>query len=224
MHKLKILLIFMLFVFNLPTIMAVGFGEESLIKSYLKIYFERLSDKEAILRLESENLDWSKAILYNESIDNTTGEIIGFDIWNEKIDLIFIRQLGNYTDVQFLILECNEMANFSNKWEKCIEQRNELMLSLENEMINKSEYYEMETNLTTQTEKYKNDYINFEKSKIEEITKLKSENETLKTHRQYGWGIGIVGFIVASYTLWKYTGFGKRKHQEEMEISRDTTI
>ena len=32
--------------------------------------------------------------------------------WEEDIELIIIRTAGNYTEAQFAIQECNDMANF----------------------------------------------------------------------------------------------------------------
>jgi len=212
-------LLFGIFVIILMLPTVITLGDESLIRTTIKIKFDKLDQNEAILTIEGENLQWSRTIFYNSS-ENATGLS---DSWIEDIELILIRTLGNYSEVQYAILECNQMANFSYEWRECVELNNQLDIMIINEMINKTIYESEKANLTAERDKWRRDYELLGLTKDNEISSLTKEKEDLETWNQRWKYIGIAGIIAIGYVLRKYKGWGKRKSQEEQEFPKDTS-
>jgi len=200
--------------------LVVALGDESLIRTDIKIKFDKLGRDEAILTIEGENLQWSKTIFYNSS-ENATGLP---DSWVEEIEIVLIRTLGNYSEVQYAILECNQMANFSQEWRECIELNNQLDIMIINEMINRSIYESEKANLTEEKNKWEKDYELLKTTKDNEISDLTEEKEDLETWNSRLKWIGIAGIAIICWYLYKYKGLFRRKSQEEQEFPKDTSV
>jgi len=200
--------------------------DKSVMRTEIQVTFDRNSPDEAVLTIDGENLHWSKTIKYNDSVkDNETGEVYGLPAtWNENLEILMVREFGNYTDVQYEILRCNEMANFSNQWLLCRDQRDYFELQMMNNMINKTIYDDDVSNLTIERNNWENKYNTETTNLNDDISTLTKKNTTLTQQRNYGWLIGIAGLAVGGYLLYRYKGFGKRKSQEEKEFPRDHSI
>lgn len=166
-------------------------------------------------------------IKYNSTVNNITNSSEGLHIFDGDnnllpvrgtwINIIVSKQFGNTTDLFDIVETCNEMANFSAKWELCIKQRTDLELLIANELINKSDV----DNLTTEVSSLQSQYNDCSITKTSEVKKLNDEINELTKNRNWGFLIGGAGIVLALYFLNKYRGFGKRKHQEETEFPRD---
>ncbi len=221
----KLILFSLIFLFTLTTITTVLAWEESLIKVPIRIKWDVDDKNTARIVIEGENLQWSKTIHYDTTINNDTNQTIGLpSAWIEDLEIILIRKFGNYTDVQYAIMECNKMANFSDKWEMCLEQRTYFELQILNEMVNKSDYENLENNLSIKIDEWKTKYSSDTSSKDTEITVLTEERDRLTSQKTRWQWIGIIGVCVAAYLGHKYKGWGKRKQEEETELPKDTSV
>jgi len=220
----KLILFSLIFLLALTTITTVLAWEESLIKVPIKIKWDVDDKNTARIVIEAENLQWSRTIYYNNTINKATNQSDGLpSSWIEDLEIILIRKFGNYTDVQYAISECNKMANFSDKWAACLEQRTNFELQILNEMINISEHNNITTNLTTKIAEWKERYGSDTSSKDTEITALTKERDTCSSQKTKWQWIGVVGVAVAGYLGHKYKGWGKRKQEEETELPKDTS-
>ena len=209
----------------IPNVIAT---EEQIITTDITLHFDKTANNEAIITISGENLQWSKTINFDHTIDttdNSTNESIGFpNSFVEELQIILLRELGNITDVRYEIFRCNEMANFSHLWELCIRQRTDFELMIANDMIYKTNFSEMEGNLTTKFTNLESEYETYKASKDAAMLVKDTRIEDLERHRQFGWGIGIISLGVAIYLLNKYQGFGKRKQQIETEFPKDVAV
>ena len=215
MKKLYILVLILL----IPLVM--GFSEESLLTTDLKVRFEREGFDIGRIVVTGENLEWNKVIYFNQTIPENLTEPVGFGPeWDEELEIIMLRRLGNYSDVQYAIIQCNQMANFSNEWRSCMDDRNVLELHIMDNMVNKTEYEGLEENITEQITSL-NSQIS---TKTSEITTLEEEKKKLEQQRQYGWILAIGAGIGLGYMLYTYKGWGKRKHQMQGEYPSDISV
>lgn len=220
MKKLKTnIYLILLILLTLPLVSA--WGDESLIKSKITVKWDKDELNSGRFIIQGENLDWSKTVYYNNTYDNSTNQTKGLpDSWVEELELIMIRALGNYTDAQYAIVECNAMSNFSVRWEDCINQRTKLELEMLNQMVNKTFLEDIENNFTKKIDKLEKERNNLKTEndkKAEEIQELNTWNSRWKV-------VGLVGFGVSLYFLNKYKGWFKRKQQEETELPKDTPL
>lgn len=202
-----------------------SYGDESIIKTGITIKFDRDDKNEARIIISGENLEWSKTITYDEIYNNVTNQTQGLPTsWVENLEIILIRTLGNYSEVQYAIIECNEMANFSSLWTMCIDQRTNLELQIANKMVNKTFHTDLINNLTLEKDRLEDGKKDLETTSSAEITKLSEKNEDLnKWNSRWKW-IGIIGIGIGGYFLNKYKGWGKRKHHIEAELPKDVSI
>ncbi len=210
----SIILVFLI----LPLVLAEGIGDESIITTGIQVQFDTSNPEEARLIISGENLIWSKTITYNRTVLENHTTPFGFgEAWTENLEIIMIRRLGNYSDVQYAIIECNKMANFSREWRICVDQRERYEIQILNDMINKSEYESLKNNMTEQISSLEVD----RNSKDGEIDDLKSKNEELEGNKKRGWYLGIGGLAIGGWLLYKYKGWGKGKNQFEKEFPSD---
>lgn len=222
----------------LPMVLAI---EEQFIDIGADVYFEKIDDDTANLRIAVEgynsyrpSLMLSYFITHIGYVNDTTNTT--YWIWNASkegggelskiatpITFTINKNLGNQSELFDIINTCNEMSNFSSLWELCMNQRLDLELQILNEMVNKTWHYDIETNLTTRLNNIETTYETYKTTKDAELEEKNKRIGDLERHRQYGWLIGIVGLIVAGYTLNKYVGWGKRKHQEQTEFPKDVS-
>jgi hypothetical protein len=198
--------------------------DESLIRTNIKVKFIRDNAKQATLTVTGENLAWSKTINYDSSIDNRSNETKGFSDFTEELEVLMLRKFGNYSDVQYAINDFRQSANYSNLWKQCIDQRTEFELQIANEMINKSKHEKIENNLTTLYNDLKTTCEIDKSEKDTTIQNLESDKEDLQTGRTRWMYAGIIGIGLSIWLLNKYRGLGKRKHQMEGELPKDTSL
>jgi len=113
---------------------------------------------------------------------------------------------------------------FHDSYNLCINQRQNFELQILNDMVNKTYHDEIETNLTTKFTNLESEYENYKNNKEMELKVNDERIVTLEKHRQWGWGLAIVGIGTALFTLNKYRGLGKRKQQIETEFPKDVAV
>lgn len=228
-----IFIVLMALLLMLPIVMAivsepieiqpsVDFIEGSEYEAHIEIKLEDdIHDRTYMFQIRFNNT------IINNLTDETEGVYVLFrnkPLTTDIIEFDIIREFGNQSELFDIINTCNEMANFSHLWELCIKQRTDFELQIANEMIYKINFSEMEGNLTTKFTNLESDYETYKSNKDAEILEKNERIGDLERHRQFGWGIGIIGFGVAIYLLNKYQGFGKRKQQIETEFPKDVSV
>ncbi len=212
----KILCIFLM-ILLIPLVLS----QESLIRSNIKVKFDVVGENEAILTIQGENLDWSKSIIYNKSIDNSTNQTVGFSNgWYQELEIILLRTLGNYTDALYAMAECNELANFSAE---CIYERDLFKKQRDDfyvNRVNKTLYEELKTNLTNEINNLKASY----EDKVKKNQELQSQVKKLTNQNKTGWFVAVAAILVVLFLLYKYTGFLKRGHPYDKETPIDTSM
>lgn len=221
---MKKTILFILVIWMACSVIALA-DDSSIVKTSVHISWDRNGENEAVLTVTGENLNWVKTLIYNSSVkDNETGEMYGMPgTWSEDLEILMVREFGNYTDVLYVINECNEMANFSRQWETCNIQREECIIDALNNKVNKTTYDEDIGNLTEQKESCESSFSAEKSSLNSRINELTEENTELKNNRKWGWLLGIGGIGIAGYVFVRYKGWGRRKHQDETEHSVDVS-
>jgi FlaA1/EpsC-like NDP-sugar epimerase len=235
-HKMKLSILILMLLLISP-IMAV---QNVPISCIAEVKIDRQNENETNLIIIGEDHDqylnpnsFVFRIKNNHSINSVTNLSEGIYVTNTngetlprsgtEIKIHISRELGNQSELYEIIDTCNNMANFSYKWEVCMETKNNVELQMVNQMINKTIAEQIETNLTRKIDTLEDSKRNMQTQKDIEIKDLKERIEELETHRQFGWGIGFVGLALSLYLGNKYTNFGKRKHQEQNELPKDVS-
>jgi len=221
---MKKLILFSL-IFLLVSVSTVIAFDESLIKVPITVKWDVDNKNTARIIIEGENLQWSKTISYNNTINNATNQSAGLPSgWVENLEIIIIQKFGNYTDVQYAIEECSKAINFTQEWKECVELNNKLDLMMINKMVNKSIYENMKQNLTTNINTWESKYRTEMDGKETTIKTLTDENEELTTWKTRWQWIGVAALIGCLYLANRFLGWGKRKQAEETEESTDVGI
>lgn len=191
----KYFIIILAFLFLTGIVSAV---ESAVIKTSINVEFiPENNNITGVLRIKGEGIDWIKTI-------NVTQPFTA-----NNLELLFVRDLGNFTEVQSLLETCKTSLNYSALWRDCIENKSLINLQALQCQVNYDNCKKdvgFEANYTTCKEniiKKDAEISNKEIEKQQGISSAETKLEQQTSLRNWLVIIALVGWGIAGFYLSK---------------------